>query len=142
MSKFCQSMLPQSGPPSPRLPIKWSMTRECARSVRCHHRAPHPGTERARYNSLASAFLLRNGSSFLIAPSRALMGAVVFALSTLVGCIQPATVIDNSPSPLGLADTTAVPTTAATPPATTPPTQGASTQPPTAPPPGPTPSAT
>ena len=66
------------------------------------------------------------------------MGAVVFALSTLVGCIQPATVIDNSPSPLGLANTTAVPTTAATPAATTAPTESASTQPTTAPTPEPT----
>src|SRR5919198_1152659 len=31
-------MLPQSGPPFPRLPIKWSMTRTCARSVRSHPR--------------------------------------------------------------------------------------------------------
>lgn len=65
----------------------------------------------------------------MIAPSRALMGAVVFALSTLVGCIQPATVIDNSPSPLGLANTTAVPTTAATPAATTAPTTAQTTAP-------------
>ena len=65
----------------------------------------------------------------MIAPSRALMGAVVFALGTLVGCIQPATVIDNSPSPLGLANTTAVPTTAATPAATTAPTTVQTTAP-------------
>jgi len=65
----------------------------------------------------------------LIARNHALMGAVVFALSTLVGCIQPATVIDNSPSPLGLANTTAVPTTAATPAATTAPTTVQTTAP-------------
>ena len=74
----------------------------------------------------------------MIARNRALMGAVVFALGTFVGCIQPATVIDNSPSPLGLANTTAVPTTAATPAATTVPTESAGTQPTTAPTPEPT----
>ena len=70
------------------------------------------------------------------------MGAVVFALSTLVGCIQPATVIDNSPSPLGLANTTAVPTTAATPAATTAPTTAQTTAPAESPTTAPTPEPT
>ena len=70
------------------------------------------------------------------------MGAVVFALGTLVGCIQPATVIDNSPSPLGLANTTAVPTTAATPAATTAPTTAQTTAPAESPTTAPTPEPT
>ena len=64
--------------------------------------------------------------------SHALLGALMFASATLVGCIQPATVVSNdSPSPLGLGNTTAVPTQSATAAATQAPTT-APTQAPTA----------
>ena len=69
----------------------------------------------------------------MIALNRALMGTVLFATATLVGCIQPATVVDNSPSPLGLSNATAVPTSSATAAATTAPTTAPTASPTPAP---------
>ena len=60
------------------------------------------------------------------------MGVVLFSVATLTGCIlAPATVVEESPSPLGLANTTAVPTASASPTAaaTTAPTTAASASP-------------